>query len=125
MSDLALSWGTDLQLGPTGDLAAVQGTTLGGQRVLRRLLTNPRDYIWQPNYGGGLASFVGSPTSTSQVRAVISAQLLQEGVVASVPSPIVEVETEQRGRFNMVIAVVKYTDAVTNDLQTLNFTVGA
>jgi hypothetical protein len=47
MSDLAHQWGSDLEFGPTGDLAVLGGSALGQQRVLRRLLTSPLDYIWQ------------------------------------------------------------------------------
>ena len=47
MPDLAHQFGADLVAGATGDLAVVDGPALGRQRVLRRLLTNPGDYIWQ------------------------------------------------------------------------------
>ena len=33
----------------SGDISVVSGPLLGQQRVLRRLLTNPGDYIWQMN----------------------------------------------------------------------------
>ena len=57
MSDISHQWGSDLSIGPTGDFALVSGAILGQQRVLRRLLTNPGDYIWHPDYGAGLAEF--------------------------------------------------------------------
>ena len=49
MPDLSHEFGADLLAGPTGDLAVAAGAGLGRQRVLRRLLTNPGDYIWQPD----------------------------------------------------------------------------
>ena len=52
-----------LRAGAAGDLAPAAGTLRGQQRVLRRLLTNPGDYIWQPGYGAGLGQFVGKPAS--------------------------------------------------------------
>lgn len=55
MPDLSHQWGSDLLIGPTGDLATASGTELGQQRVLRRLLTNASDYIWHLGYGAGLA----------------------------------------------------------------------
>ena len=61
MQDAALIWGGDLGAGNTGDIALASGTILGQQRILRRLLTNPGDYIWHTEYGAGLAQFVGSP----------------------------------------------------------------
>ena len=41
MVDLALQFGGDLAVGPTGDLELADGSVLTQQRVLRRLLTNP------------------------------------------------------------------------------------
>ncbi len=55
MYDLSHQWGDDLTVGPTGDMALVTGSVFGQQRVLRRLMTNPGDYIWQLDYGAGLA----------------------------------------------------------------------
>ena len=53
-SDFDQLWGDDLTLTATGQVALVDGTPKGEQRVLRRLLTNPGDYIWHPEYGAGL-----------------------------------------------------------------------
>ena len=58
MHDIAHQWGSDLLTSSVGDLASVSGPLLGQQRVLRRLLTNPGDYIWQLDYGAGLARFI-------------------------------------------------------------------
>ena len=60
MWDATLVWGGDLTINATGDLQLSTGTQLGQQRVLRRLLTNAADYIWQPDYGAGLGQFVGA-----------------------------------------------------------------
>src|ERR1700683_2907421 len=69
MADIAHQWGSDLEFGPNGDLAVVAGSDLGQQRVLRRLLTNLLDYIWQPAYGAGLAGLIGQPANILQIRA--------------------------------------------------------
>ena len=47
MADISHTFGADLSLSATGDLLCVTGDTLTQQRVLRRLLTNAGDYIWQ------------------------------------------------------------------------------
>jgi len=47
MVDVQHRWAGDLAVTATGDLAVVTGGPLGTERVLRRLLTNPADYIWQ------------------------------------------------------------------------------
>ena len=64
-SDLAHWFGQDLNVAASGDLLTVDGTAKGQQRVLRRLLTNPGDYIWEPTYGAGLASKIGQPFDAS------------------------------------------------------------
>ena len=63
MPDISHQFSADLSLSPTGDLATITAPQLTQQRVLRRLLTNPGDYIWHPSYGAGLAAFVGQPAN--------------------------------------------------------------
>ena len=121
MSDLNLSWGTDLVAGPTGDLALASGPTLGAQRVLRRLLTNPGDYVWHPDYGAGLARFVGQPASAGAVRAAIRAQIFQETCVARRPEPVIDVRADRTGTLSVSI---RYVDAATAEPQSLSVQVG-
>ena len=59
MADIQHTFGNDLTLSATGDIAIVDGTQRGQERVLRRLLTNPGDYIWLLNYGAILRRMVG------------------------------------------------------------------
>ena len=123
MSDIFHQFGSDLLLGPTGDLAPVTDWLLGQQRVLRRLLTNPGDYIWQLTYGAGLAQFVGQPASAQQITAVIRGQLFKECAVAVAPAPIIDVASAQDGSGSVALQV-RYADATTNVSQVLTFTVG-
>ena len=62
--------------------ASATGPLLGQQRVLRRLLTSPGDYIWQLDYGAGLARFIGQPVNPLQIKAVIRSQIFKEAAVA-------------------------------------------
>jgi hypothetical protein len=124
MADLTLSWGGDIATGPTGDLATVTGSQLGQQRLIRRLLTNSGDYIWQPGYGAGLAGFVGSPVDADRIHAVILSQLFKEAAVAATPAPVVTVDTDQGGAFNTITATVLYTDALTDQVQNVHLTIG-
>jgi hypothetical protein len=124
MADLSLSWGADLSVGPTGDLAIVTESLLGQQRVIRRLLTSGGNYIWQPTYGAGLGGLVGLPVSVAQIRAVIRGQIFNEAVVAVTPEPVVSVAVEQAGLFNTCTATIKYTDSITNQAQAVNLTIG-
>lgn len=122
MPDLSHLWGTDLSAGPTGDLALAAGPLRGQQRVLRRLLTNPGDYIWQPGYGAGLGQFVGRPGVEAQIRAVIRSQMLQEPAVARAPEPVIEV---QSGPDGAAYVHVRYADAESGETQILEFPVTA
>lgn len=88
--------------------------------MLRRLLTNAGDYIWQLKYGAGLARFVGQPANTRQIRAVIRAQIFQEAVVARVPEPIIAVTINSSGT---VYVEIRYVDADTGQVQVLSFSV--
>jgi phage baseplate assembly protein W len=121
MSDLQHQFGSDLSVGPTGDLATVNGATLGQQRVLRRLLTNSGDYIWQLGYGAGLAQFVGQPADATRIRAVIRSQIFKETAVARTPEPVVDVVSDGIGT---VSVQVSYIDAETDATQVLGFTLG-
>lgn len=91
MYDLYLDWGQDLTVSSTGDVALVSGSAWTTQRVIRRLLTNTGDYLWNLKYGGGLASFVGSTALPNAIEAVIRTQLALEPAVPSSPTPTVSV----------------------------------
>jgi phage baseplate assembly protein W len=122
MPDLSHFYGSDLTVGPSGDLATVDGTQLGQQRVLRRLLTNPGDYVWNPGYGAGLAQFVGGPANAAQIRSVIRSQIFQENAVARTPEPVIDVQADASGA---VAVQIRYADATTGETLALGFTVGA
>lgn len=120
MADLSLTFGGDLAVGPTGDLALADGTLLTQQRVLRRLLTNPGGYIWQLPYGAGLAQFVGQPAAPAAMAAIARSQLLQETAVANSPPPSISADGEDDGTVTLSIV---YTDAAVMETSTLSFSV--
>ena len=124
MVDLSHQWGSDLTIGGTGDLAVATGPQLGQQRVLRRLLTNPGDYIWQISYGAGLARFIGQPTNAVQIRALIRSQIFKEATVARVPEPVIDVEVSPASAVGTVYVHLRYVDASTGQTQVLSFSVG-
>jgi phage baseplate assembly protein W len=121
MPDLFHQFGADLAVGPTGDLATVDVPLFGRQRVLRRLLTNPGDDIWNPTYGAGLARFIGQPVALDLIRATIRGQIFKESAVARTPEPIINVTVSADGT---VYVHVQYADADTAQTQVLAFTVG-
>jgi phage baseplate assembly protein W len=122
MPDLSHLYGSDLSVGPGGDLATVNATSLGQQRVLRRLLTNLGDYLWNAGYGAGLAQFVGEPANAARIRSVIRSQIFKESAVARSPEPKIEVAADTTGS---VTVQIQYADSGTGATQLLSFTVGA
>jgi phage baseplate assembly protein W len=119
--DATLLWNTDLSASPVGDIALAGGTALGQQRVLRRLLTNPGDYIWQPTYGAGLGALVGTALDVNAIQALIRSQIFQESCVARLPEPSIEVVSPDG---STVYAHIRYVDATTGQTQLLTFSVG-
>jgi hypothetical protein len=121
MGDASQEWGSDLWTGPTGDLAIASGSTLGQQRILRRLLTNPGDYLWHLDYGAGLGAFVGQTVSANEIAAVIRAQIFNETSVSQSPEPQITVSLPDPPGSGTVFVQIQYTDAQSNALQTVQF----
>ena len=110
-------------IGATGDIGTVAGPLLGQQRVLRRLLTNPGDYIWQLDYGAGLARFIGQPINPLQIRAVIRSQIFKEATVARQPEPLIDVQVAPGGASGTVYVYIRYVDAESSQTQVISFSV--
>ena len=110
MIDLSHEWGGDLAVNSTGDIALARGPDVTRQRISRRLLTNPGDYLWNLGFGGGLATFVGLTTSPSDIEAVTRNQLEQETAVAATPAPTVGVQMIDSAN-GYVAASITYTEA--------------
>jgi phage baseplate assembly protein W len=113
MSDLSHSFGSDLEVTVSGDLAAVSGSALGQQRVLRRLLTNAGDYIWQLAYGAGLPSMIGMPVDAAAIAGLVRSQIFLESAVAQTPTPVIDVQAES----SVVSLQITYTDATDTTTQ--------
>lgn len=113
MSTLADLWhyfGGDLAVTPGGDLQTVTGTLRGQQRVLRRLLTNPGGYIFEPTYGAGLPAYIGLPLDVPKLTALIRSQLALEDSVAQLPAPIVSVTPNAADPSGFAVSL-QYNDA--------------
>lgn len=104
MADLSHVMGNDLILTASGDLATVAGADATRQRVLRRLLTNPGDYIWQLTYGGGLARFVSQAAPSLRIAATIRRQMRLERGVGTLPAPTVAVSADALGTLTARVA---------------------
>lgn len=117
MFDLYHITGGDLDVSPAGDLRPVDQQERGRQRILRRLLTNPGDYLFHPGYGAGLGKKVGENIHPGEWRALIAGQMLLEESVSSSPPPHVRLSLIESG----VSVSVSYTDALTGTPETLSF----
>ena len=119
LNDLSHYWGGDLSFSSVGDIATSTGTDRGQQRVLRRLMTNPGDYTFHPEYGAGLPRYVGSVASADQITALIRGQMLLEDAVAKIPKPVITVTPINNG-----LAVnIAYSDSPSGQPVTLSFNV--
>ncbi|GEP00626.1 phage tail protein [Methylobacterium haplocladii] len=119
MPDLSLMIGSDLSVGPTGDLLLVDGTQRGVQRVLRRLLTVAGTYIQNLGYGAGVQLRVGGLIDADELSALIRSQIFREASVARDPDPVIVVTPILNGVHVRII----YADAATGRQQTLSFEV--
>ena len=104
--DLDHTFGGDLSVSRNGDLLQASGLTRSQQRILRRLLTNPGDYLWQPAYGAGLRAAIGSTLTSSTLIGTVRAQLALESSVAQHPAPVISVQP----LFNCLNMSIQYTD---------------
>lgn len=119
MADLFGWFGEDLTILPNGDLLSVDGSIEGEQRVMRRLLTNPGDYVWHKEYGAGLPGYVGQAVEPTSINALTVSQMLLEDAVSRSPLPVVNTT----GITNGISTDIKYTDADTGKPVTLGFDV--
>lgn len=124
LSEIAHWFGSDLQTTNTGDVSTVSGTVRGEQRVLRRLLTNPGDYIFQPTYGAGLPSYIGKPLDIGKLQALCVSQALLEDCVAKSPTPVVVI-SQSPTDFTAIQVSISYSDEPTSTPVVLSFTVSS
>ncbi|OIN44504.1 phage tail protein [Pseudomonas costantinii] len=119
MKDLNHYVGGDLSLSPTGSLSPIEGIERGKQRILRRLITNPGDYLFHTEYGAGLGRYVGALTNIPEVIALIRGQILLEDCVSKQPAPVISVSSQN----DTLSANIGYTDSPTGEPVTLSFEV--
>lgn len=120
MADLAHWFGNDLNIAANGDLLSVNDPQLTEQRIVRRMLTPKGSYFWHPNYGAGLAQYIGQPASARTIQGVIRAQLKLESSVASSPLPQITVSVGSNG---VTTATIVYWNNQTGSMRTVSFPV--
>lgn len=119
MTDAAHYFGSDLAVSANGDVLLAEGLTESKQRVLRRLLTNQNDYLWQPLYGAGLPAYIGQPLDEPAIGALIKSQMYEEANVSHDPEPQVTLTLIPNG----ISAQIAYTSVESGEPVLLSFDV--
>jgi hypothetical protein len=117
MPDVENLWGNDLTLTPSGDLQLVDGDDLTRERLIRRLMTNVRGYIWHTTFGAGIPQRIGDVVDVNLIAGVVGAQVRKEATVASQPAPQITVTPILNG----VSVWIKYWSSVTGKQVALTF----
>ncbi len=122
MPDLYLDWKDDFQLTAGGDLRLSTDDESARQRIIRRLFTAVRGYVWHVEYGAGLIQRIGNVATVANIAAICRAQLKLEQAVAQVPIPSINVResTVNQGLF---IISISYTSSKSNKTVALKFEV--
>ena len=121
MPDVFLEWNSDFVVSATGGLQLASGDDFARQRIIRRLLTAVRGYLWHQDYGAGLPQKIGSPASVISLKALVRSQIALESSVAPTPAPIINV-TEDPNTLGLYTISINYTDAASGEPVTLSFT---
>lgn len=117
MSDAYHNYNQDLLPSANGDLLTVDSLLESEQRVLRRLMTNPTDYIWHPEYGAGLPAKIGDPFDVATIESIVQSQMFLEDSVVRDPPPDVEVASFPNGMY----VNISYTEADSDQDAVLSF----
>lgn len=110
-NDLAHTWGHDIGVAAGGDLLLVSSSGLTRERVMRRLLTSPGDYIWSLKYGAGLSRIIGKPIDTMAVEAIVRLQMRHESSVRQEPAPVVRQTQSNDQRPDTLTLSIQYVDS--------------
>ena len=119
LNDLNHWVGGDVGTSATGDLGTANADTRTQQRIVRRLVTNPGEYIFHVDYGAGLPAKIGETADIPAIRGLIRTQLRLEEGVSQNPEPQITVTSITNG-----IAVgILYTSSVSRRPVSLQFQV--
>jgi Uri superfamily endonuclease len=117
--DINHTWSGDIALNNYNDISTVSGIDETNQRVLRRLLTNPKEYIWHPDYGAGLGMYIGVALDKEveqEIKQVITSQMYKENNVAKNPPPDISLTITE----TLLNCIIIYYD-ITGTQLTLSF----
>ncbi|MCE0745217.1 phage tail protein [Acetobacter sicerae] len=112
MSDISHTFGYDIDISETGDLAIVSGSDIGKQRITRRLCTNPGEYIFWTDYGAGLPQRIGNTDTLGDITSVILEQMKMESAISESPTPSIKMYSLTDGTKKISI---QYSDSTTDE----------
>ena len=121
MPDAYLDWEGDFVVSASGGLLLAEGVDFANQRILRRLLTAIKGYVWHPEYGIGLPQKIGRFANVYTLYALVRSQIALESSVAKSPAPTIGV-AEDSANPGLFVISIKYTYAATGEPVTLTFT---
>lgn len=112
--DMSLGAGSDVTiLGQTGtDFDFIQSRDELIQRIVRRLCTNPGEWLPFPRYGAGVRRYVNEPLSSAiafRIKADCLAQIVEEPDVATLPAPQVLLKRIPDG---LIVVIQLYTQSL-------------
>src|SRR5882724_1682110 len=122
LSDIYQIFGNDVEVSSSGDLQTVSGKEFGKQRIMRRLLTPIRAYIFHTSYGAGIPQQIGLALTQElfeKIKTLIYSNIYQESRVSKTPTPQIVLQEV----FNGLACQITYTDTATNQLEIISFTV--
>ena len=91
--DVRAGSAVDLHVTPAGDWAIVEGYAALSQSLIRRMITDPGEWVFRPEYGAGLRRYVKERRTServSELRERVRAQALADDRVESVADVVVE-----------------------------------
>jgi hypothetical protein len=124
MIDISHEWGEDLRLSASGDLLTSAQHETTRQKLVRRLLTNPGDDLWNLEFGLGLGYYVGRTIDVREIEAKVRSQLSREPNVAAIPPARVEVESDGVEPGGRCVLRISYVDKSTGSAKTATLSLG-
>lgn len=119
MPDINLDWKGDFSFSPSGDIATVDNDDVTRQRIIRRLFTATRGYIWHQDYGAGLPERIGKVAHARVIQSIVQAQIALEATVARYPVPVITVFENPQTLGEFIITIVYFNNE--HQQQTLTF----
>lgn len=115
-------FGEDLKIDQNGGLLLVDGIDETNQRIIKRLCTPIRGYLWDLSYGAGLPEEVGAALSqkeSNKIRALVIGNVMKESTVSKSPPPKIDFDIIPNG----LSCTITYKNTLDDRIYVLKFPV--